>query len=61
MHGQALEIPCKFYLMNDETIAKTFRYFWQVPEPVTVPSQEIASSLGKTVVLSLAFFPPSMA
>lgn len=56
MHGQALEIPWKVYLMSDEQIAKTFKYFWEVPEPITAPSQEIASSLGKAVVLPLAFF-----
>lgn len=55
MHGQALEIPWKFYLMNDKQIAKTLRYFWEVPDPVTAPSQEIASSLGKAVMLPLAF------
>lgn len=55
MHGQALEIPWKFYLMNDKQIAKTLRYFWEVPDPITVPSQEIASSLGRAVMLPLAF------
>lgn len=56
MHGQVLEIPWKIYLMSDEQIAKTLKYFWEVPDPITAPSQEIASSLGKIVVLPLACF-----
>lgn len=53
--GQALEIPWKLCLMNDKQIAKTLPYFWEVPDPITAPSQEIASSLGRAVMLPLVF------
>lgn len=45
-------------LWSDEWWAdrKNVKYFWEVPGPITAPSQEIASSLGKTVALPLAFF-----
>lgn len=56
MHEQALEIPWKIYLMSDEQIAKMLKYFWEVPGPTTAPSQETDSSLGRKVMLSLAFF-----
>lgn len=54
MQRQASEIPWKVPLMSDEPITKVFKYFWEVADPTTGPSQEIASSLGKTVLLPLA-------
>ena len=39
--------------MSDEQIAKTLKYFWEVPDPITAPSQEIASSLGYLLLFSL--------
>lgn len=55
MYGQVLEILWKFYLMSDEQIAKMLKCFWEVQDPLTAPSHEIASSLGKTVMLPLSF------
>lgn len=55
MYGQVLEMLWKFYLMSDEQIAKTLKSFWEVPDPLTAPSQEIALSLVKTVTLPLFF------
>lgn len=54
MQRQASEIPWKVPLMSDEPITKVLKRFWEVADPTTGPSQEIASLLGKRVLLPLA-------